>query len=248
MTIIREISPILWDEWIVFKRNWLKITSSAVIAPILYIVAFGFGVSGGFSLKGVTYIKFLIPGIIALTTMNASYRAIAVVLNTNRLYDKTFEQFLIAPISMVNFCVAKAIAGSLRGTYCGFIVLAISYAFGVRININAAFVLIMLLSGLTFACLGMLGALVVNSHADMTRFATFVMLPMTFLCGTFFSVEKLPYVFKSIIYVFPLTHVSYMLRAIASYQPFYLVNLLVVFAYLVLFFSLCVYRCKKVSA
>ncbi len=248
MRYIYEVMPALWDEWIVFKRNWFKITTSAIIAPVLYIIAFGFGVSGGYSLKGVTYIKFLIPGVIALTTMNASYKAIAVILNTNRLYDKTFEQFLIAPISMVSFCISKAIAGALRGAYAGFIVLAISLIFGVRINVNLMFVAIMLLSGLTFSCLGMFGALIVNSHADMTRFATFVMLPMTFLCGTFFSVDRLPYVFKSIIYIFPLTHVSYMLRSIASYQPLYLSNLLVLVGYFILFFSLCVWRCKRVSA
>jgi len=248
MSIIYEIIPALWDEWIVFKRNWFKITSSAIIAPVLYIIAFGFGVSGGFSIKGVTYIKFLIPGIIALTTMNASYRAIAIILNTNRNYDKTFEQFLIAPISMTSFVISKAIAGSLRGAYAGFIVLMISMVFGVRINVNLTFVLVMLLSGLTFSCLGMFGALVVKSHADMTRFGTYVMLPMTFLCGTFFSVDNLPYIFKSIIYIFPLTHISFMLRSIASYQPFYLINLLVVLGYFVLFFSLCIWRCKKVSA
>ncbi|MBT3320492.1 MAG: ABC transporter permease [Clostridia bacterium] len=243
-----ELAPVLWDEWIVFKRGFFKITASAVIAPILYIIAFGFGLGGGFSLKGVTYIKFLIPGVIALTTMNSSYRAISITLNTNRLYDKTFEQYLIAPLSAISFCSGKAIAGALRGLYCGAIVLGISFLFDVRLNITASFVLVMLLSGLTFSCLGMLGALLVKSHADMTRFGTFVMLPMTFLCGTFFSVDQLPIVLKEIIYIFPLTHVSTMLRAIATYEAFSLANILIVVGYFILFFSLSVWRCRKIAA
>lgn len=245
---MKEVFPTIWEEWIVFKRSWLTITASAVIAPVLYIIAFGFGLGGGFSLRGVTYIKFLIPGIIALTTMNASYKAISISLNTNRLYNKTFEQFLIAPLSMFNFCLGKAIAGALRGVYCGFIVLGISMLFGVRINLTVGFVLIMILSGLTFSCLGMLGAMLVKSHADMTRFGTFVMLPMTFLCGTFFSVDRLPIVLKEIIYLFPLTHVSTMLRAIATYETYTLGNVLVVVAYFLLFFGLSVWRCNKVAA
>lgn len=245
--MINEIMPILWEEFIVFKRNFFKITASAVIGPILYIIAFGFGMGASFSLKGITYIKFLIPGVIALTTMNSSYKAIAITLNTNRLYDKTFEQVIIAPISLVNFCIGKAIAGSLRGVFCGAIVMVVATLFQVRLNITTGFVLIMFLSGLTFSCLGMLGALLVKSHADMTRFGTYVMLPMTFLCGTFFSVDQLPVVLREVIYILPLTHISIMLRSIATYQPFYLKNILIVVTYLIIFFTLALWRCYKVS-
>lgn len=246
--MFKEILPILWEEWIVFKRGFLKITTSAVIGPILYIVAFGFGMGGGFSLKGITYIKFLIPGVIALTTMNASYKAIAITLNTNRLYDKTFEQYVLAPMSMFNFCLGKAIAGSIRGVYCGFIVLLVAGIFQVSLNINGAFIAIMFLSGLTFSCLGMLGALVVTSHADMTRFGTYVMMPMTFLCGTFFSVDQLPVILKQFIYVLPLTHVSTMLRAIATYEAFNMQSILIVVMYFILFFGLSLWRCHKTAA
>ena len=246
--MIKEIMPIMWEEWIIFKRGFLKITLSAIIGPILYIIAFGFGMGGGFSLQGVTYIKFLIPGVIALTTMNASYKAIAITLNTNRLYDKTFEQYIMAPMSMFNFCLGKAIVGSLRGTYCGFIVLFVAMIFQVKLNITIGFVAIMLLSGLTFACLGMLGALIVKSHADMTRFGTYVMMPMTFLCGTFFSVKQLPLVMRQIIYILPLTHISTMLRAIATYDTFELQSIIIVCMYLILFFGLSLWRCHKISA
>lgn len=245
--MLTELLPILIEEWIIFKRNFLKITASAIIAPVLYIIAFGFGMGASFSLSGVTYIKFLIPGVIALTTMNTSYRAISITLNTSRLYDKTFEQIIIAPISLFNFCLGKAIAGAFRGVFCGLIVLGISAIFEVKLNITVGFLLIMFLSGLTFSCLGMLGALSVKSHADMTRFGTFVMLPMTFLCGTFFAVEQLPVILREIIYFLPLTHISIMLRSISTYQSFTLSNILIVMVYLIIFFSLSLVRCYKIS-
>lgn len=247
MNTVKEIMPILWEEWIIFKRSFIQITASAVILPILYIVAFGFGMGASFSLQGVTYIKFLIPGVIALTTMNASYRAISITLNTSRLYDKTFEQIIIAPVSLSRFCMGKALAGAFRGVFCGLIVLGVAGLFQVSLNITPAFILIMFLSGLTFACLGILGALSVRSHAAMTRFGTFVMIPMTFLCGTFFSVDQLPVVLREIIYILPLTHISMILRSIATYQPFYLQSVIIILIYLVIFFTLSLWRCYKVS-
>lgn len=98
MKLIYELRPVLWDEWILFRRKFLTITISALISPILYIIAFGRGVSGGSSISGIRYLRFLLPGIIALTTMNSSYKSISVKFITNRVYDQTLEQYLIAPI------------------------------------------------------------------------------------------------------------------------------------------------------
>lgn len=243
-----ELVPVIWDEWVLFRKNFTKITISALISPLLYIIAFGFGVSGGSSLSGITYLKFLIPGIIALTTMNGSYKAISVKLITNRVYDQTFEQYLIAPISMFNYCLGKAIAGAMRGMYAGCLIIGIAFAFQIHLNLSPLFFLLMFLNGMTFSCLGMYGALVAKSHADMNRFGTYVMLPMTFLCGTFFSTQHLPIVIRQLIQLLPLTHMSTMLRAITMYEPFYLGSLITLLIYLVVFFVLAYRKCLKISA
>ena len=247
MTLLQDLWPVIWDEWILFKRNFFKITISAMMIPLLYMVAFGLGISGGSGFKGITYMKFLIPGIVALTTMNASYKAISVKMITNRVYDKTFEQYLIAPISIFSLCLGKAMAGAFRGVYAGLLVLGMAYAFGVRLNLNGLFFALMFLNGLTFGALGLLGALIAKSHADMNRFGTYVMLPMTFLCGTFFRTEDLPAGLRQLIQLLPLTHMTGMLRAIASYQSFYLTSILVLLAYLVLFFVLAYRKCLKIA-
>lgn len=246
--LILELIPVIWDEWTLFQKNFLKITMSALISPLLYIIAFGFGVSGGGSLSGISYLKFLIPGIIALTTMNASYKAISVKLITNRVYDQTFEQYLIAPISVFNYCLGKAIAGAFRGMYAGSLIIGIGYIFRIQLNLSPLFFGLMFLNGMTFACLGMYGAMVAKSHADMNRFGTYVMLPMTFLCGTFFRTEQLPMVIRQVIQLLPLTHMATMLRAIANYQHFYLSSILVVTLYLITFFVLAYRKCLQISA
>ncbi len=113
------------------------------------------------------------------------------------------------------------------------LVLSIAAIFGVSLNITVSFLLLMFLNGLTFASLGMLGALMAKSHADMNRFGSYVIMPMTFLCGTFLSTEYLPDFIRQIIYLLPLTHMSTMFRAIATYDTYYLSNILGVIVYLI---------------
>jgi len=243
----KELKPVIWDEWVIFRRHFFKISISAIINPILYIVAFGLGVTGGTSLSGVSYLKFLLPGVIALTTMNSSYKAISVKLITNRVYDQSFEQFLIAPISIFTLCFGKSLFGAFRGLYSGLLIVVIGKFFNITLNITPGFMAIMFLNGLVFGSLGMLGALIANSHADMNRFGTYVMLPMTFLCGTFFSTNQLPPFLRELVYLMPLTHASAILRSISMYKSFYLGSIFILLAYFILFQTLAYRKCLKIS-
>jgi ABC-type multidrug transport system permease subunit len=247
MTIIREIFSVVWEEWVIFKHSFLQITIAAVITPLLYIITFGWGMGGGLTLEGVTYIKFLIPGVIALSTMNNSYRPISISVNSSRLYNKTIEQFLVAPISTSSYVSGKTIAGAFRGFYAGLLVILISFAFQVNIHLDWMFFAVMFLNGLVFGALGLMVSLFVKSRTTLTQMTSFVILPMTFLCGTFFSTNTLPTVLRNIIYIFPLTHASTILRAISNYEPFYLLNVLVLAGYFVLFFGISLWRCQKIS-
>ncbi|WP_091543813.1 ABC transporter permease [Alkaliphilus peptidifermentans] len=243
-----EFEAILWEEWIVFKRKFWNITASAMISPLLYMVAFGWGLGKDMYINGHPYINFIVPGIVAMATMNTSYSAVAVLLNIHRLYDKTFEQYLIAPLPIYKYVLGKVLAGSFRGMYAGFIILTIAFLAGVKIKVTFIFVFIMFLNGLAFASLGFYAALVVDSHADMNRFSTYVLLPMTFLCGTFFSLENMPPTIQKVIYLLPLTHASRGLRSIALETPFNWVNILVLSVFFTLLFSLAIRQCYKVTA
>lgn len=239
---------ILWEEWIVFKRKFKQITASALISPLMYMLAFGLGFGNEVTVNGLPYIYFIVPGIIALSTMNTSYSAVAVLLNIHRLYDKTFEQYIIAPIPVYFLALGKITAGMLRGMYSGVIIIAIARCFGVSINITPMFILVMVINGLTFASLGFFAALIVNSHADMNRFSTFVITPMTFICGTFFSIENLPHIVKGFIDILPLTQVSSALRDIAAGNAVNPRHVIVIFMYFIVLFLLSVRSCYKVNA
>ncbi len=242
-----NITPVLWQEWILFKRKFMTITGSALVSPLLYLLAFGLGLGKNLTVEGEPYLVFVIPGIIALTTMNTSYSSIATLLNIHRLYDRTFEEFIISPLSMFSFTLGKIVAGALRGMYAGAIIIMLSYLFGVNLRINYWFILLMFLNCLVFAGVGFFAALVINSHTNMTRFSTFVITPMIFLCGTFFPVENMPAFVKRLIYFLPLTHASQGLRSLARGEVFNVLNIIVLITYFIVIFILGLRQCYRVE-
>lgn len=78
-----------------------------MIAPLMYILVFGMGVQ---TLSyGQSYLNFLIPGVVAMTTMNGSFNAIAQNLNVQRLYEKALDQVMISPTPLWQFVVGQII-------------------------------------------------------------------------------------------------------------------------------------------
>ena len=111
--MIMGILTVLWEKWVEFRRDFYKITLAAMIAPLLYILVFGLGIQT--MSHGQSYLNFLIPGVVALTTMNGSFNAIAQNLNVQRLYEKAFDQVMISPTPLWQFFAGQVIGGSLRG-------------------------------------------------------------------------------------------------------------------------------------
>ncbi len=108
-----------------FRRDFYKITLAAMIAPLLYILVFRMGIQT--MSHGQSYLNFLIPGVIALTTMNGSFNAIAQNLNVQRLYEKAFDQVMISPTPLWQFIAGQVIGGSLRGLYAGVIIILLCF-------------------------------------------------------------------------------------------------------------------------
>jgi ABC-type polysaccharide/polyol phosphate export permease len=103
------------------------------------------------------------------------------------------------------------------------------------------------LSCFVFSFFGVLLAFLAKSHRDMSTFSSLVLLPMTFLSGTFFSLNQIPEALKVVLNFLPLTHSSQALRAITLEQPFPWISLLALFTFGLLFFFGAMYALKKTS-
>ena len=238
---------VLWREYLFFHRRFWTITASALVAPLLYLVTFGLGLGRSVNVGNVAYFDFLTPGIMALSTMSVSFHAIATPLTIARLYDRTLEEYLISPNSLFSFQTAKIVAGALRGLYAAAAIYCISLLAGANVHISFMFIFILLLNCLVFSSLGFWMALTISSHSDMAQFGNFIITPMIFICGTFFSLDTLPLLLKQCITLLPLTPASYGLRAAALGWDVPLWTIGTQFFYLCIFLFMGLRMSKKVE-
>lgn len=234
-TFFRVVVTVLWEKWVEFKFEWLKITLSALVSPLLYMIALGWGLGSSSTVTDRPYIDFLVPGIIALTTMNTSFSAVSQPLNVQRIFERSFDQLIISPTPMPAYIFGQMLGGSLRGMYSGVLILLLSAPFGAGIRLSVPFFLVMLLNGLAFSALGVTAAVVAKTHGDIARFSTYAILPMTFLCNTFFPLDRVPGWIQTLIGILPLTHASGSLRSMAYGGAPSLLSLAVLAVYAIVF-------------
>ena len=234
-TFCHVITTVLWEKWVEFKYEWKKITIAALISPLLYMIALGWGLGATSSVTDRPYIDFLVPGIIALTTMNTSFSAVAQPLNVQRIFEHSFDQLIISPTPIPAYIFGQMLGGALRGIYSGVLILLLSVPFGANIHLSASFFLVMLLNGLSFSALEVTAAIVAKTHSDISRFSTYFILPMTFLCNTFFPLDRVPDWIEVLIGILPLTHTSGSLRALAYGDAPNLMSLAILAIYAIAF-------------
>ena len=233
--MIEDVWTVFWRDWLVLHRRLAKFILSRMVTPILYLVAFGWGLGRSMSWSGGSYLDYIVPGILALNSMNISFSSVGSPLNMSRLYHKTLEEYLIAPISSFSFVVGKILGGVVRGMLSSLVILLLAWLFGAVLNLDGWFVLFLFCNCFLFAALGVVAALLIDSHEDMANFSTYILLPMSFLCGTFFSPDRLPQAAAWVVELLPLTHASQSLRQLAGGGEIPFVSLAVLLLYGVAF-------------
>ena len=214
------------------------------MSPLLYLLAFGFGLGNGITQEDVPYIAFIIPGIAALTSLSASFSTTATRMNVQRLYYRSFDEMMMCPLSVPAIVVGKSILGVVRGLISSGIIFAIGMMLAPELHFTPLFLITLVISCFTFSFLGVAAALLAKSHASMATFSSLIILPMTFLCGTFFSLDNLPSVFQAALLTLPLTHSSTALRAAALDSDFPWISLIVLSAFAVAFLLINIYLVK----
>ena len=247
VTVLSDIYSVLWVDLSFLRRHWLRTLATSLVNPILYLVAFGYGLGSGISFDGYNYLAFVMPGIIALTAMSSSYGGAGLKLHVDRLFYKCFDEYLMSPISLFSLAIGKTLIGVVRGLISAVAILLVGVLISPTLIVSPLFVLVLVSSCFVFSFLGVLVGLVAKSHQDMGTFSTLVILPMTFLSGTFFSLSQLPEAVKAVLYLFPLTHSSQCLRAAALGQSFPWPSFVALMGFGVIFFAGCMWALKRAS-
>ncbi len=224
-SILADTLTVFWGEWLDLRVRLVQIAATGLVSPLIYIVGFGLGLGSALdaSMKpaaGDNYLQFILPGMIALSSMTISFTGTTFSICGERLYTKTFEETLLVPVHPLALHLGKMLAGIIRGlmTSGSVILVAILFTGKVWSFLNPLFLLLLTLNCAVFAGLGVIVGLNVKSLESVGLYNNFLIIPMSFLGGTFFDPTTLPAALKAIVYLLPLTYTSIGLRA-AAYLP-----------------------------
>lgn len=213
---------VFWGDWLDLRVRLTQVAASGLVAPLIYIVAFGFGLGSTLDTAmkppiGDNYLQFILPGMVALSSMTISFTGTVFSICGERLYTKTFEEMLLFPVHPLALHIGKMMAGVLRGLLTSASVMLIAALFTGKLwsFFNPLFLLILILNCAVFAGLGVIVGLTVKSLEAVGLYNNFVIVPMSFLGATFFDPSTLPLAIKPIVYLLPLTYASVGLRAAA---------------------------------
>ncbi len=204
-------TAIYYRELLILRRRFPKIILSMSVSPLLYLVTFGYAMGKTVTVQGHGYMEFLIPGLVAMSSMRQAF-AVASEINIARFYWHVFEEFQAAPVSNLAYVLGEVLAGITRALLSVLVILAFSLLFGVMLSLNVWFWLAVLLNSFVFASLAVGLAMLVKSHADQAMLNNFVIMPMAFLGGTFFPIERFPIWAQYLLKLLPLTHASGAIR------------------------------------
>jgi lipooligosaccharide transport system permease protein len=205
----------VWTVWRrnfdVFMKTWHVNFLPSLIEPILYLLAFGFGL-GTFvtNIEGISYIQWIAPGLVAITVMYGAFFECTYGSFVRMYFQRTFDAIIATPINVEEVIAGELLWGATRATFNSAIVLAVVAAFGL---ISTPWFLAVLpvafFGGLLFAALGMcFTALAPN--IDFFNYPTFLLItPMFLISNTFIPLASFPGQLQTIaLAVLPLTHVA----------------------------------------
>ena len=187
------LQTLVWQEIQRFLRVWIQALVSPWINALLYILIFGVVVGSRIdTIAGVSYIDFVLPGIVMMNVIGAAYMQGAFGLYFKR-FARHIEEVLTAPFSYFELLLGFVTAGVVRGLLVGLGVYVIALFFTTATIAHLfLFIFYSVAVSLIFTFIGLLVGLWSDNFEQLSVLQTFVITPLTFLGGVFNSVSMLP--------------------------------------------------------
>ncbi len=243
--VIDETYRVAWGDLCYMKENILEVIVTGLIGPMLYLLAFGYGIGGGMSQGSEGYLAFIIPGIISLTTLSSTFSTVSMKVLVQRLFYMSFDELLLCPVHITSVILGKTLSGVIRATVSCTIIMVAGHLISPSVSVSVGAVALVIVAGLMFSLFGLFAGMVTNRTQKLSLFTSIVIVPMTFLCGTLFNVSALPDAAAAVIYVLPLTHVSQLMRGMMLDTGIPMDSVVIVAFYLILFFVLCYHMIRS---
>ncbi|ORU93480.1 MAG: ABC transporter permease [Cycloclasticus sp. symbiont of Poecilosclerida sp. N] len=187
------LQTIMYKEMRRFLRIWVQTLLPSIITTILYFLIFGTLIGSRIGkMKGYDYIEFIVPGLILMAVISNSYSNVVSSFYSSK-FQRNIEAMLVAPMPGWIILLGYLSGGVLRGLIVGVLVTIVALFF-TDLHIAHPFMMIVvfLLTGILFSSAGFINAVYAKSFDDISIVPTFVLTPLIYLGGVFYSIETLP--------------------------------------------------------
>lgn len=189
-------------------RIWVQTFLPSIITSTLYFLIFGtvLGSQIG-NVHGVDYMTFVIPGLVMMAIITTSYANSSFAFFSAKFFARTIDEILISPTPPWLLIAGYVAGGMVRGILVGILVLLVSLFFtGLSISIHN-FIIILgfaFLASLIFSLAGLVNGIYAKSIDAINIVPTFILTPLVYLGGIFYSVQSLPVAWRQFTYINPL--------------------------------------------
>lgn len=190
-----------------YMRIWVQTLVPPVITTSLYFIIFGNLIGGRIGeMGGFSYMEFIVPGLIMMSVITSSYSNVASSFFSQK-FQKNIEELLVAPVPTHVVIWGFVFGGLGRSILVGALVTLISLFF-VPLHVFSWGIVIVtvLMTAIVFSLAGLLNGIFAQSFDDVSIVPTFVLQPLTYLGGVFYSVTMLPPFWQAVSKVNPIVY------------------------------------------
>ena len=205
---------IVTHEVLRFARIWVQTIFPPLITTSLYFIIFGeiIGSQIG-AVNDYRFIEYIVPGLILMTVITNAY-ANTVSSFYSEKFQRSIEEKLVAPVPDHVILAGFVAGGVLRGMLIGALVALVSMAFAPPTLVNLPLALtVMFLTAVVFSLGGFINGVFAKSFDDISLIPTFIIMPLTYLGGIFYSVNDLPEVWREVSLFNPIFYMVSAFRA-----------------------------------
>jgi ABC-2 type transport system permease protein len=245
---IVAVRTVIHKEMSRVLRIWIQTIVPPAITMTLYFIIFGnlIGRRIG-TMDGFDYMQFIAPGLIMMSVITNSYGNV-VSSFFGAKFGGHIEEMLISPMSNASIIVGHVAGGVLRGLLVGSLVTVIALFF-TRLEVAHPFITIsvVLLSSIVFSLAGFINAVFARKFDDISIVPTFILTPLTYLGGVFYSISMLPEFWQGVSKANPILYMvnafRYGILGTSDISITYAYTILL--GFVVLLFSACFYLMEK---
>jgi lipooligosaccharide transport system permease protein len=226
---MKHYSPIslrflrVWQRnWAVYRQSWKISFIPPLLEPLLYLLAFGVGLStlvGNIRYQDgeISYVRFIAPALIAITVMNSSFFENTYASFVRMYYQKTFDAMMATPLTVEEIILGEIVWGATKAMIAAAIMMIVIGFFGLICWPEGLLLLpLAFLGGITFGSVGMICTAMVPG-IELFNLPVFLFItPMFLFGGTFFPMENLPGWAQTTAVCLPLTHLVDLSRAFTN--------------------------------